>query len=213
MLQLVLASESPRRKFLLEEAGFSFYTFPVKVSETIDKNLTSTLTIDAQIMKIAERKAEAALTEYKPSKSGRFLVLAADTMVVFANTPLGKPKNSTQAFEFLRLLSGQLHEVKTALLLIEAEALSQNGTLVLSRIRQFGEVTTTKVQFRDISDDEIINYISTGEPMDKAGAYGIQGLGGRFVEKIIGPYDNVVGLPIASLKNALTQMNWSLTSP
>lgn len=210
MYQLILASESPRRKTLLEEAGFSFRTFPVKVSEIIDKNLTSILSMDGQILKIAEIKAEAAVREYKPLKPGHFLLLCADTMVIFHDTPLGKPKTSTEAFEFLRLLSGQVHEVKTALLLVEADAVSQNENLSLKKIKQVGKVTTTEVEFRVISDQEIIDYVATGEPMDKAGAYGIQGLGGRFVAQIRGPYDNVVGLPVEVFKQLLDENKWSV---
>lgn len=207
MHQLILASESPRRKTLLQEAGFSFHTFSVNVSENLEKNLT----IDEQILQIAKTKAWAALSAYKPLKSGAFLFLSADTMVVFNDTPLGKPKSSTEAFEFLRLLSGQVHEVKTAVFFLEAktpDGKSQNEALL--KVKEVGQVTTTQVEFRVISDQEIIDYIATGEPMDKAGAYGIQGIGGRFVTRITGPFDNVVGLPVEVVKELITRNQWSL---
>jgi septum formation protein len=211
MHQLILASESPRRKTLLQEAGFSFCTFPVKVSEIIDKNLTTPRTIDAQILEIAQTKVQASLRQYNPLKIGDFLFLAADTMVVFGNTPLGKPRSSTEAFEFLRLLSGQMHEVKTAVVIVEAQCRSQNETLKLQNMKEVGRVCTTQVEFRSLADQEILDYVATGEPMDKAGAYGIQGLGGQFVSRIIGPYDNVVGLPIDLVKELFAENNWRVS--
>lgn len=211
MHQLILASESPRRKTLLQEAGFSFHTFSVNVSENLEKNLT----VDEQILQIAKTKAWAAFAAYNPLKTGSFLFLSADTMVIYNDTPLGKPKNSTEAFEFLRLLSGQTHEVKTAVFLLEAES-NQNkshsetkfSSSKLQALKEVGRVTTTQVEFRIISDQEIIDYIATGEPMDKAGAYGIQGIGGRFVTKISGPFDNVVGLSVKVVRDLLQENNW-----
>jgi septum formation protein len=194
-----LASESPRRKTLLEEAGFRFTVFPVKVSENLDKNLN----VNDQILLIAQQKAEAAVAEYanqyKPSELEGYLLLAADTMVVLDGFALGKPQDTADAFNILGRLSGNLHEVKTAICLYES-----------STEKMISEICTTKVQFRILSSQEILNYISTGEPMDKAGAYGIQGLGGKFVEKIEGPFDNVVGLPIALLKKMFVDNNWRI---
>jgi septum formation protein len=214
MHQLILASESPRRKILLQEAGFSFHTFSVNVSENLEKNLT----VDEQILQIARTKAWAAVAAYKPIKTGPFLFLSADTMVIFNNIPLGKPKNSTEAFEFLRLLSGQTHEVKTAIFLLEAQVLDKKSHIEtitapsrLEKLKEVGRVTTTQVEFRVISDQEIIDYIATGEPMDKAGAYGIQGIGGRFVTKVTGPFDNVVGLSIDTLRELLSENHWELS--
>lgn len=198
-LQLILASESPRRRQLLQQAGFSFTVFSVKVSEYLEKNLT----VDEQIQKIAERKAEAALLSYNISKSLPFLLLSADTMVVFDERPLGKPENENQAADFLGRLSGQWHEVKTALCLIECLNLKQVH-------KKSNAIETTRVKFRPLSENEIKNYIASGEPMDKAGAYGIQGLGGQFVEKIEGPYDNVVGLPVKAFKNLLAENSWTI---
>jgi septum formation protein len=204
--ELVLASESPRRKDLLARAGFSFHVFSVKVSENLEKNLTSKLSLDEQILWIARRKAEASVRAYKPLKNQPFLILAADTLVILDGKALGKPENSDQAFQFLKELSGRTHEVKTAVVLVEGpvspdvgiENLKMGQPLKLSQ-----KVETTTVHFRHLSDREIREYIESGEPMDKAGAYGIQGLGGAFVEKIVGPFDNVVGLPVDTVKKML----------
>lgn len=195
--QLVLASESPRRKDLLQKAGFSFHVFSVKVSESLEKNLT----VDEQIMKIAERKAIASLQAYKPLKNERFLILAADTMVILDGVALGKPADTQQANDYLRLLSGRAHQVKTAVVLVE-------GSMDRPRMRQ--AVETTEVIFRPLSDKEILEYVASGEPMDKAGAYGIQGAAGNFVEKIKGPFDNVVGLPIDLVNRLIKEGGWKV---
>jgi len=199
---LILASESPRRKDLLARAGFFFHVFSVKVSESLEKNLT----VDEQILSIAKRKAEASWRVYKSLKNEPFLVLAADTMVILDGEPLGKPQNEDQAFEFLSRLSGRAHEVKTAVVLVEGPE-GEEGNL---KMRQALE--STQVIFRPLGEREIREYIMTNEPMDKAGGYGIQGLGGNFVEKFVGAYDNVVGLPIEVLKRLIKEGGWSLKS-
>lgn len=193
MYQFILASESPRRRQLLQSAGFVFEVHPVKVSEIPDKNLN----IDDQIIDIARRKAEAAFAALKPAKQQDFVLLAADTLVIFEGTPLGKPVNSQQAFDFLKLLSGKTHEVKTALVLVE----SRGG-------KKLSQIETSRVRFKNLSDDEIWTYIQSGEPMDKAGAYAIQGQGARFVEKLEGDFDNVVGLPVKVLEALLEKNQW-----
>jgi len=195
MYQLVLASESPRRRQILETAGFAFDVLPVKVSEIPDKNLN----IDMQILDIARRKAKAAFELAKQLFGHPFLLLAADTMVVYHNKTIGKPSNSNEAFEFLKLLSRNVHEVKTGLIVIES-TLGQ----------EVSHVETSQVHFRNLNDDEIWTYIQSGEPMDKAGAYAIQGLGGSFVEKFIGDYQNVVGLPLNAFENILRQHQWQV---
>lgn len=207
-LQLVLASESPRRKDLLERAGFSFHVFSVKVSEQLEKNLTDKLSLDEQIIEIAKRKALASLKAYKSSKDQGFLILAADTMVILDRTPLGKPESEEQAYRFLKDLSGREHEVKTAVILAEGPV-SFSGLSADHLILRQG-IDTTRVLFRHLSDKEIREYIQTKEPMDKAGAYGIQGLGGNFVEKFVGAHDNVVGLPIEVVKKLLNEGRWKV---
>jgi septum formation protein len=190
MHQIILASESPRRRQLLSEAGFSFDVVSLKVSEIPDKNLN----INAQILDIAERKAKAVFARLKSEKQGPFLVLAADTEVIYDESPMGKPSNADDAVRMLKLLSGISHDVKTAVVLMD----SVTGK-TLSRIE------TTKVYFKKLSEKEIRDYVATGEPMDKAGAYGIQGQGRALVEKFEGPFDNVVGLPIDTVKEMLSE--------
>ncbi|WP_413289934.1 Maf family protein [Bdellovibrio sp. HCB337] len=195
MYQLILASESPRRRHLLETSGFVFDVHPVKVSETPDKNLN----IDEQILDIAGRKAKAAFEELKSTSHKNFLLLTADTMVVYHTQTLGKPRNQDEAYEFLKLLSGKTHEVKTGLCLVE----SLGG-------QKASHIETSRVTFKTLSDDEIWTYIQSGEPMDKAGAYAIQGLGKKFVAEFNGDYDNVVGLPVKAFENLLVKMNWTV---
>lgn len=206
--QLILASQSPRRRQLLREAGFLFDIFSVKVSENLEKNLT----LDEQIVDIARRKAEASVSLYKPLKSQSYLFLSADTVVVLDNQVLGKPESAEQATEFLRALSGREHWVLTAVYLVQCQVLESDHP----NLRQLQKVSTdfglekTKVNFRPISNKEILEYVESGEPMDKAGAYGIQGTGGRFVEKLSGPYDNVVGLPVGLFKKLLQKNSWQV---
>ncbi len=220
--QLVLASASPRRKDLLEKAGFHFHVFSVKVSENLEKNLT----VDEQILQIARRKAWATALSYQSTKNQPFVVLAADTMVTLGQELLGKPVDTVQAHDFLRRLSGQTHEVKTSVVLFESFAPGQKPSLSISQIeKNEGDlllsqnklilnmkqiIETTRITFRHLSDREIEEYIASGEPMDKAGAYGIQGSAGNFVEKINGPFDNVVGLPIEKVKKLLQEGNWDI---
>lgn len=186
MLQLILASNSPRRRELLEKAGISFRVFPVKVSE----NLRNNLNLDAQILELAERKALAAFDQCNHLESLPFLILSADTLVILDGVPLGKPTSVQEAHDFLRRLSGRKHEVKTAVALVEGPNSEPNPR------RKTGFLVTTEVWFHKLSDQEISKYIATGEPMDKAGAYGIQGLGKKFVERFDGDFENVVGLPL-----------------
>ncbi|WII70623.1 Maf family protein [Bdellovibrio sp. 22V] len=189
MTPLVLASESPRRRELLKEAGFDFDVVPVKVSEIPNKNLN----VNEQILDIARRKARAAFDQLKSSRTGPFRVLSADTEVIFGGGPLGKPADREDAYRILKLLSGNFHEVITAVCVID----SVTG-------KEVSQAETTQIYFRTLSDEEIWTYIDTGEPMDKAGAYGIQGKGRMFVERFEGPFDNVVGLPIATVRKLLS---------
>ncbi|MEK2644103.1 Maf family protein [Bdellovibrio sp. BCCA] len=192
MTPLVLASESPRRRALLKEAGFNFDVVPVKVSEIPNKNLN----VNDQILDIARRKAREAFRLLKSSRTGPFTVLAADTEVIFGGGPLGKPQDRDDAYRILRLLSGHFHEVITAVCIIDSETQ-----------KELSQFETTHIYFKNLTDEEIWTYIDTGEPMDKAGAYGIQGGGGKFVERIEGPFDNVVGLPIDLVRKMLSEIS------
>lgn len=191
MYQIILASESPRRKQLLENSGFSFETFPSKVSEKPNKNLT----VNEQILDIARRKARFVYDQLLNTRPKPFLVLAADTMVILNGEPLGKPKDENEAFLFLSQLSGRGHQVCTAVVVVE----SKNH-------REISHLETTEVEFHKLEISEIRSYIATGEPLDKAGAYGIQGLGSKLVKSFKGSYENVVGLPIDVVKNMLREI-------
>jgi septum formation protein len=186
--KLILASESPRRRELLKKAGYNFDVVPSKVSEIPNKNLNAR----DQILDISQRKARAAFAQLSTLKTEPLVVLAADTEVIFENSPLGKPQSPEDAYRILRLLSGLPHQVITGVTVID----SRSG-------KEVSQSETTSVYFRQLSDAEIWEYIHTGEPMDKAGAYGIQGGGGKFVERYEGPFDNIVGLPMDLVRKML----------
>lgn len=189
---LVLASQSPRRAEILKNANYFFIPFPVYVSEIPNKNLR----IDEQIIDIARRKA-VCCAETFPDQSLDALILASDTMVCLGDITLGKPNSEEEAFDFLKMLSGKIHQVKTAVVLQEL----LTGKIVT-------HLETTDVHFKELSDLEIQNYIQTKEPMDKAGAYAIQGLGRDFVKKYVGDFDNVVGLPLQAIQKIFTMNQW-----
>lgn len=195
-MQLVLASGSPRRKQLLQFAQFHFRTDPVKISEIIKENLNPR----DLLLDLAWQKAEAYLKQFNSLKSGDILLLTADTMVFLGEKHLGKPQNETEAVEFLNMLSGNTHSVLTGLCLFDTKTQTS-----------VKEVEETKIHFRKLSSDEIREYVATGEPMDKAGAYGIQGLAGSFVEKVEGSWTNVVGLPMELLDKLLTDNGWDIS--
>ncbi|MBC7421668.1 MAG: septum formation protein Maf [Bdellovibrio sp.] len=193
MKQLILASQSPRRSEILKNAGYQFVSFPVHVSEIPDKNLN----LDEQIIDIARRKAEAA--KAKALVEGlEGIILSADTMVCFGSEALGKPETNQIAYDYLKKLSGKKHQVKTAIYLIDLDS----GDVA-------SHIETTDVHFKNITDEEIWSYIATKEPADKAGAYAIQGIGGKFVEKFEGDFNNVVGLPLQALQKLFKLRAWN----
>lgn len=148
-------------------------------------------------MTLARQKSEAALLELKSLKLDNFLVLTADTIVVLQDEVLGKPETADQAVEFLVKLSGKTHRVMTAVGLYDSQS-----------ERFVADVDSTKVEFRQLSKTEIEEYVKTGEPMDKAGAYAIQGLASKFVVRIVGSHDTVVGLPIKTVEKLLQENGW-----
>ncbi len=195
MFTLYLASQSPRRRQLLENAQISFKLLPVNISE---KPVTH-LTPEEQIRDIAERKAKAAWELLSQNEKAQpFAVLSADTEVVLDQQLLGKPASKTEARQMLKDLSGRTHEVKTAVVLW--------GSWSKTSI---SHVETTKIFFKKLTDAEIEEYISTEEPYDKAGGYGIQGVAGKYVEKIEGSYSNVVGLPMEAVESLLKKLELS----
>ena len=195
MHELILASSSPRRKQILQDRGYEFRAFPLEVSEILDKNLN----ISEQISDCARQKAVAALASLKLPKTQDFLILSADTMVVLRGEALGKPKNKAQACEVLASLSGQTHQVITGFCLVEVKT----ERLILGH-------ETTHVEFCSLTEAEILDYVNSGEPMDKAGSYGIQGEGRKFVKGIQGSYLNVVGLPIEKIEQIIAAEGWTI---
>ncbi len=195
MKKLILASQSPRRAEILRTAGFLFSILPTYVSEIPDENLS----LDQQILKIAEDKARAAQMTIT-DKSLDAIVLSADTMVCIGNKPIGKPMDVADAELTLRQLSGIEHLVKTAVVLLDLQS-----NQIISHIE------TTRVQFKNLTSKEISDYIATGEPMDKAGSYGIQGIGKKFIDSIDGDYNNVVGLPIKKVQELFEANKWQIT--
>lgn len=193
--QLILASQSPRRSEILKKAGYQFVPFPVYVSEIPNKNLS----VDEQILDIASRKARAAAEQYQAQglASGAQVILSADTLVCLGEETLGKPETPEQAMEFLRLLSDREHSVKTAIYLID-----------LVTQEHLSHLETTQIVFCNLGESEIQNYVASGEPLDKAGAYAIQGEGHRFVAQINGDFNNVVGLPLHALENLFKLKAW-----
>ncbi len=183
-IPVVLASASPRRRELLSAMGISF---TVRVSEA-DESLPAGTPPVLGAQAVARRKAEAVL----PLCEGA-LVIAADTTVDLDGTSLGKPRDPDEARAMLRALSGRTHRVHT-------------GVCVSYRGRTLSATETTAVTFRDLDDAEIAAYVATGEPMDKAGAYGIQGKGGALVSDTDGEFDNVVGLPCRLLARLLCEV-------
>ena len=175
---LILASKSPRRKEILQNAGLDF---EIIVSHTDESVPAGTLPFDA-VMQISQRKAQA-VKNVLGDKAKNKIILSADTVVVIDNQIIGKPKDQEDAFSILSRLSGKRHVVYTGFTIIKDDFI-------------YSDFESTNVYFRQLSDTEIMSYIKSGEPMDKAGAYGIQHKGALLVNKIHGDYFNVVGLPI-----------------
>ena len=180
---LILASGSPRRRELLAKMGYTFETCSPDVDEHVEG-----LARDI-VMTLARRKALAAAERYD-----RGVIIASDTLVSLDGAPLGKPEDAADAHRMLRALSSREHEVFTGVCLIDA----QTGRLQVREVR-------TGVTFRALTDAEIDAYIATGEPMDKAGAYAIQGGAAPFVAALDGEFENVVGFPVIEVKSMLAE--------
>ena len=179
-MQLILASQSPRRKELL---SLFRIPFTVRVAD-IDETMQQTLPPFDEVARVSRLKAEAI------PHAADDVVIAADTIVVCGGQILGKPTDEADAFRMLRLLSGKDHQVMTGLTVLKGDTAT-----VCTEV--------TDIHFRPLSDREILDYIRTGDPMDKAGSYGIQSGAALFAEKIVGDYYNVVGLPVCRLGQIL----------
>lgn len=187
-MELILASGSPRREMLLRQIGLNFEVEPSGADETIPGGAPP----DELAEKLAVDKAKLVASQ---RSSG--LVIGADTVVVLDGRPLGKPEDGAGAAEMLRALSGREHQVITGIAVVDAAS-----GQVLS------DAVVTAVRFAPLSEAVIARYVATGEPMDKAGAYGIQGFGALLIEGIDGCYFNVVGLPLRRLAELLAEFGY-----
>ena len=182
-LPLILASGSPRRRELLDLMGLTYTVETPDVDESFSGRPSET------VMEISRRKATAVAARHSDS-----IIIAADTLV-FADGALGKPHTPERAKEMLRSLAGNWHHVYTGITVIN----TRSGRILRN-------VDKTRVHLVPMTEQEIDAYVATGEPLDKAGAYGIQGMGGMFVDRIDGSYSNVVGLPMSMLRIMLAQV-------
>lgn len=192
-MKLYLASESPRRKSILHDVGYDFTVTKAPFDEsTIDLSNAPA----EKVLDIAMGKASSAYETMAESDRQDAIILAADTIVVCDGKVMLKPKDEKEAITMLQSLSGRQHEVYTAVAIVSAE-------------KKISFSVVTDVYFRELSEKEITDYVNSKEPLDKAGAYGIQGKGCLFVEKINGDYFNVVGLPISRVSEELLKFGIS----
>lgn len=194
---LILASNSPRRKKIMELLNLEFTTMAPNDDAEPEVNSFSDAIIAARVK--AYDVAENLSDEIK-SKAP--IIIGADTIVVINGTVLGKPKNKEEAFNMLSELSNKTHTVATGLSLVKVYGPGKDN------LEAFSTIGKTEVVFRELSETEITKYIDGGEPMDKAGAYAIQGDGSIFVDSIHGCYNNVVGLPTSLLLDQLSQLGY-----
>lgn len=209
---MILASGSPRRRDLLEQAGLEFEVIVSDVEEIVTKTNP-----DEVVLELSEQKCAAVANDFMqnvPSnlgtlidlENGGILVIGADTVVSLDNKILGKPEDAKDALKMLMNLSGRVHEVYTG---VTCKVLKYNSfTEGMLEMDSFSFFVETKVNMYPFDEYEALDYIATGEPMDKAGAYGIQGIGERLVESINGDYNNVVGLPLSRLMKELAEREY-----
>ncbi|MEY8236527.1 Maf family protein [Lachnospiraceae bacterium 66-29] len=193
--KLILASASLRRKELLEQIGADFKVLAAKGEETAVSTKPERLVLELSAQKASE------VAESLPAGADNSIVLGADTIVAFQGEILGKPKNEEDAARMLQMLCGNTHSVYTGVTVIIIEGEKQ-------QLHSFYE--ETKVTMYPMTERQISSYINTGEPMDKAGAYGIQGKFAVYIEKIDGDYNNVVGLPVARVYQELRKFGIDL---
>ena len=189
-MRLILASASPRRAEILRDAGIGFETRVAMVDES---RRPSELP-DDYVRRLALAKAQAAMNA---KDDGDILYVGADTIVLAGDAILGKPESEEEARAMLWQLSGAVHEVRTGLAVLRRPVSTERVV-----------VETTRVHFAPLSEEDIDSYVATGEPFDKAGAYAIQGVAGRYVTRVEGCYFNVVGLPLARLWSLMRELGW-----
>lgn len=187
-MKIILASASPRRRELLTQIGL---TFEIKVSD-VEEKVTTSLPCEV-VQELSRQKAEAVLASCKAPQEEALLVIGADTIVACDGQILGKPKDEQDAARMLRMLSGRSHEVYTGV------TFAYKG----EQCELFSFYEATTVHFAPMTDAEIQTYVSTKDPMDKAGSYGIQGFCARYITGIEGDYNNVVGLPVGRVYQEL----------
>lgn len=175
MKRFIVASASPRRKELLSNLGFDFEVIPSDADETLPEDISASEAVE----ELSKRKAQSVFEENTDA-----VVLGCDTVVALDGKILGKPSDEKDAEEMLRTLSGRTHQVFS-------------GVTIMDKTKSKTFVSVSDVEFYELSDEAVMSYIKTREPMDKAGAYGIQGIGGVLVKKISGDYYTIVGLPLA----------------
>lgn len=195
MRKLVLASQSPRRKELLERAGFRFAVLSVQISEIPDENLN----LPDQIEDIAHRKAQACLNSGKLAKGHGNLILSSDTVVTLDGQILGKPADRQENRQMIERLSGQKHSVITAVCLLDVDT----GQVALDH-------AVADVTFRKLEAGEIEAYVESGDGLDKAGGYGIQNAAGKFVSVFDGSMDTIIGLPVGLVAQMLEENGWNV---
>jgi len=196
-VRLVLASASPRRRALLARLGVAFAVVPSDVDETLPPDLPP----DHGATELARRKAQAVAARLAGAGAPA-VVLAADTLVVLDGQPFGKPTSRTDARRMLRALRGRTHEVVTGLAVVETATGHETVETVVSR-----------VHMREFDDAELEAYLLSGEPDDKAGAYAVQGVGGRLVARVEGSYTNVIGLPVRATARLLRLAGLTVADP
>jgi septum formation protein len=205
MSQIILASNSPRRRQLLEQIGVEFEVCPAKGEETITKKEPSEVVVELaqqKALEVASMLNEYNLSHLELTTPQDILVIGADTVVAFDGKILGKPKDEQDAKNTLAMLQGNTNEVYTGVSLVFIDNKGRAG------VHNFFE--KTDVTMCKMSEKEIERYVASGEPMDKAGSYGIQGKCAIYIEKINGDYNNVVGLPISKLYQELKSVGIDL---
>lgn len=193
--RIILGSASPRRRELMEQIGL---TFEVRVSSK-EEIYTSTEPVEI-VKELARMKAYNVASELSEEEQKGAVIIGADTVVVLDDMILGKPSDEEDAVRMLTRLQGRCHEVYTGTALIFGD--EDGGSMLLNR------ACGTKVYVHEMSEEEIRAYVATGEPMDKAGAYGIQGRFAAYIDRIDGDYYNVVGLPVSDIYQALKANQW-----
>lgn len=185
MKKIILASQSPRRKELLEKCG---YPFLIDVAD-IDETIHTENDLKEEIRLLSIRKAKEVLKRHEDA-----IVIGSDTIVVVDKEILGKPHSEEEAKEMLRKLSNHTHEVIT-------------GIAILSNKREYSNTSTSYVTFEELSEEEIDKYVETKEPMDKAGAYAIQGIASRYIKNINGDYYSIMGFPVSMVYEELKNID------